>query len=233
MNGNYYTSQSASLLKEFDKSVGHVKEAFLCRYGEELTDTMIREARQEYEALIPQLPYIGGKEPFTRFIISTGWYLAMYRVLKRHGGTVEEAGQLVYDLSKAFPRAYPGFLRRFFGHRTFSRRYLRRLRQRAAESQERRYPEDYVFVVVEGDGEEFDFGVDYTECAVCKFLSEQEASELAPYVCAVDEISSDAFGWGLRRTITLAEGHEKCDFRFKRGGETRVAVPESLKRNRT
>jgi hypothetical protein len=233
MNSDYYSSQSARLLKEFDQSVSRVREAFVCRYGEEPANTMIREARQEYEALIPELPYLGAKEPFTRFIISTGWYLALYRVLKRHGGTVEEAGQLVYDLSKELLRAYPGFLRRVFGHRTFSRRYLRRLRQRAAESQERRYPEDYVFVVVEGNGAEFDFGVDYTECAVCKFLSKQGSPELAPYVCAVDEVSSDAFGWGLRRTMTLAEGQEKCDFRFKRGGETRVAVPESLKRDRT
>jgi hypothetical protein len=29
--------------------------------------------------------------------------------------------------------------------------------------------------------------------------------------------------------MTLAEGAEKCDFRFKRGGPTRVAVPPGLR----
>jgi hypothetical protein len=29
-------------------------------------------------------------------------------------------------------------------------------------------------------------------------------------------IASDYFGWGLVRTTTLAEGGERCDFRFKR-----------------
>jgi hypothetical protein len=53
---------------------------------------------------------------------------------------------------------------------TFSRRYKRRLQKRAAESQERRYAEDYVFAFVDGDGETFDYGVDYIECATCKFL---------------------------------------------------------------
>lgn len=155
----------------------------------------------------------------------------MYRVLKSHGGTVEEAGKLVYELSKAFLGVYPRFLRRLFGRMTFSRRYLRRLRKRAAESQKRQYPGDYVTVLVEGAGEEFDFGVDYMECATCKFLSEQGAPELAPYLCAVHEMYSEALGWGLMRTMTLAEGHEKCDFRFKRGGVTRVAIPQSLRRN--
>jgi hypothetical protein len=27
--------------------------------------------------------------------------------------------------------------------------------------------------------------------------------------------------WRFERTVTLAEGHERCNFRFKRGGETR------------
>jgi hypothetical protein len=35
-------------------------------------------------------------------------------------------------------------------------------------------------------------------------------------------------GWGLRRTMTLAEGGERCDFRFKKGGETCVPIPPSL-----
>lgn len=47
----------------------------------------------------------------------------------------------------------------------------------------------------------------------------------------MDEIYSEALGWGLMRTMTLADGHEKCDFRFKRGGVRRVAIPQSLRRN--
>lgn len=37
-----------------------------------------------------------------------------------------------------------------------------------------------------------------------------------------------ALGWGLARTMTLAEGAEQCDFRFKKDGDTRVAMPEPL-----
>ena len=53
--------------------------------------------------------------------------------------------------------------------------------------------------------------------------------ELAPYVCAVDKVASEMLGWGLSRTMTLAEGCERCDFRFKKGGMTYVAMHQSLK----
>lgn len=81
---------------------------------------------------------------------------------------------------------------------------------------------DFVYEYVEGDGERFDFGVDYLECAVWSFLKAQGTPELAPYVCALDQLYSDAFKWGLSRTSTLAEGGTRCDFRFRRGGETKI-----------
>lgn len=87
---------------------------------------------------------------------------------------------------------------------------------------------DYVFNFVEGDGQTFDYGVYYLECASCKFLAKQGAPELAPYLCLVDILYSKALGWGLTRTMTLAEGAERFDFRFKKGGKTKVAVPASM-----
>ena len=96
-------------------------------------------------------------------------------------------------------------------------------------SLEREYPGGYVLAYVEGDGQDFDYGIDYIECASCTFLSAQGAPELAPYVCAVDKVASEMLGWGLRRTMTLAQGDERCDFRFKKGAETSVMMPESLR----
>lgn len=228
MASNYYVSRGKKLLREFDKALDQIRGLFLSRYGDESTEVMFREARREYEALIPQLPYIGGRQPFTQFLVATAWYLAMYRVLQHCGETVEEVGILIYQASEAYLQAYPTFLRRILGRGTFSRRYRRRVQKRAAESQVRRYPGDYVYTFVEGDGETFDFGVDYTECAVVKFLAAQGSPELAPHICPVDILYSEALGWGLRRTTTLAEGSARCDFRFKKGGETRVTMPESL-----
>ena len=50
---------------------------------------------------------------------------------------------------------------------------------------------------IEGDGREFDYGIDYTECGGCKFLTNKNAPELAPFMCALDKTVSEALGWGL------------------------------------
>jgi hypothetical protein len=229
VDNDYYVSRKRKLLKEFDRALDRMRGLFVSRYGED-SEAMLEEARQEYEALIPQLPYVGGRQPFTRFLISTAWYLSIYRALNHRGETIEEVGQLVYQATEAYLQASPRFLRRFLGFMSFSPRYLRRVKKGAQKSHERQYPGDYVFDYVEGDGRAFDYGVDYVECGPVKFLTKQGAPELAPYICPTDILSSELLGWGLKRTTTLAEGAERCDFRFKQGGETQVAVPESLEK---
>jgi hypothetical protein len=217
-----YTPEKERLLKDFDKTVKHVKGVFQSHYDEDFTNTVIPEIRREYEDLIPQIPYIGNKKPFTQWLLATAQFLAMYRVLKRHGKSLEETGRIGYETSEQMLNAYPKLLLRFLGRATFSKKRLKNAQIHAEESQKRKYPGDYVFKFVEGDSESFDFGIDYSECASHKFLAAQDALELAPYICATDILQSEKFGWGLTRTMSLAEGGEKCDFRFKKGGKTNI-----------
>jgi len=217
-----YAPQKSRFLKDFDRMAARVRRVLISRYGEEQAKALVSESRQEYEALIPQIPFIGEKSPMLIFLLPTSRYLAVYRALQRRGGTVEDAGHLIYEMMEAEAEAIPGPVRRLMGYLWFSPLFLRRVRKRAAESQKRQYPGGYVLTYMEGDGRDFDWGIDYLECSSCKLLEAPDAMELAPYICAVDRVSSELLGWGLTRTMTLAEGFEKCDFRFKKGGETRV-----------
>ena len=223
----YYVSRQNRLLKDLDSYVKTTRPVLVRYFGADV-DAMIAETRGQYAELIPQLPYIGGRQPLTQFVIFTGLWLAVYRTARAHGKSREETGAMIYEICREFLRASPRFLFSLMGSMNFSFLYLYRLRKAAAKSRLREFPADYVYNFIEGDGQTFDYGVDYVECASCKFLAAQGASELAPYLCPVDILYSEALGWGLRRTMTLAEGAEKCDFRFKRGGTTRVAVPPGL-----
>jgi hypothetical protein len=225
---NYYISHKVRFLGEFDMVAKSAHPVLVRYFGGENVSALLAETRREFENLIPQLPYIGAKQPFTEFIIFTGMLLAIHRVNKAHGKTVEETGELVYEIGREFLKSSPHFFLRLFGKMNFSRFYLGHLRKHAIESHQRKYPEDYVYNFIEGDGKTFDYGVDYLECASCKFLAKQGALELAPYLCPVDILYSEALGWGLTRTMTLAEGAAKCDFRFRKGGPTKVAVPASM-----
>jgi hypothetical protein len=228
MADNYYIARQSTLLRRFDKATARIFHVLVSRYGREQAGKLTHEARREYEAIIPHLPSIGPRNPFMVFFIPTGWHAGLYRVLQRRGRTVEEAGQVIYDMTEAYVKSIPAFVRRIIGSLWFSYLFLKRLKRRAVQSQKRKYPGDFVFQYIEGDGQTFDYGIDFIECANCKFLREQGMDELAPYVCAGDKHASELLGWGLMRTMTLADGHEKCDFRFKKGGKTRVKISPSL-----
>lgn len=226
---DYYTSRKPHLLKDFDNMIKRVRKVLASYFGDDLADIIIEEARQEFEALIPELPYIGGKKnPLEENPVGSAYCLALYRVLKNHGKTVEEAGKIVYETGEEYLRSSSIFSKlklRVLSRLMFTKlgKYL--IKRWAAESQKRRYPGDWVYTYVEGDGKEFDFGIDYTECGICKFFHAQGADEFMPFMCLLDFPHSKASSSGLVRTMTLAEGAEKCDFRFKRSREVKQGWP--------
>jgi hypothetical protein len=91
---NYYVSRKDSLLRDFDRATKILEQVLIARYGAELAATIRKETRQEFEVLIPQLPYIGGKKNrHTRSVIGTSYGLALYRVLKAMASLWRKSGQ--------------------------------------------------------------------------------------------------------------------------------------------
>lgn len=85
----------------------------------------------------------------------------------------------------------------------------------AKSTHERRYENDWVVELLPGNGD-YDLGYDYLECGVCKLCRDEGCPELAQYLCRLDYMFAEIMGLRLERTSTLAEGGEKCDFRFSR-----------------
>jgi hypothetical protein len=198
------------------------EKVLVTRFGKDRTSGLMKEIRQEYEALTPEVPYIGGEENmFTEWLTYGVYYLAVYRILKAEGQSVEEVGKIIFDTFQTMAD-YPKWLLRLVGSLKYNKQYVSQLKEAVAKTQERRYPGDWVAMFIEGDGEKFDYGIDITECGICKFYREQGANELTPYLCLSDCVVSEAFDRGLVRYKTLAEGAEVCDFRYKKGRKTFV-----------
>jgi hypothetical protein len=166
----------------------------------------------------------------TRNLVTTAAALALYQPLKGQGVTVEQAGEIIYRAFECQLDAYPRPLLRLIGWLGFTAPFLQGMRRQARESQKRIYPGDWVYTFVEGDGVGFDYGLDYTECAICKLFQAHDAGELVPYLCVADFAHSRAFDTGLVRTMTLAEGGDRCDFRYKRGREVEQGWPPGFLR---
>lgn len=220
----YYTRKKLELLDKFEAVVKLWSPLLLKQYGEIQAYKTILEARQEFENLIPQIPYIGGDENnFTKNLVDSVRYLALYNAMKKFDRTVEEVGKIIYDgylkkISRPQPPIPPD-------QWLTPEQLLERSRKGAARSQERRYPGDYVYTFVAGDGKKFDNGSDFTECASLKFYHAQGADELLPYYCYLDFVAGKVRGFGFTRTKTMSEGDKICNHRFKTGGKTKAGWP--------
>lgn len=228
MSHENYLHRRNQFINSFDRLLARVKPWVISWLGKEQAERFMRESRQEYEALIPRIPFIGNSLATLSFYKPVTRYLAIYRALQKQGRTAEEAGRLIYCMGTEEALAISPLGRRVMEVLWFSRLLRKLIERRAIKSQRRIYPADFVMNYVEGDGQEFDYGVDYLECANCKFLQAESAFEIAPYVCATDKPISELMGWGLYRRTTIADGSPICQFRFKKGGETRVPIPQSL-----
>ncbi|MHC4791144.1 MAG: L-2-amino-thiazoline-4-carboxylic acid hydrolase [Planctomycetota bacterium] len=221
---NYYLAKKSKLLKDFDKTADIVNDYLVNRYGEELAGRLYREARQEYETIIPEIPHIEGARarPLNLFLRIVAQELAVYRVMKKHGKTPGEAWEICHEAIKLRMEKFSKIKRWLLKYLMFSGFLKRRVKRRAEKGEQLKFGDFEVRYII-GDGKEFDWGVDYVACGNYNFLKAQGAEEFAPYICLSDIPLGDALGWGLIRTQTIADGCEMCNFRFKKASATRIS----------
>lgn len=215
----FYVAQSAALRRGHARLMTLGAGPLRARYTAEEVAAVTAAAEVEFDALIPAIPYVGGRaNSFTDLLIQATSLLALYRVLKLRGRPVAEIGAIVHAMAEAWVNQHPGWVRRLMGHLYMSQLWRARLRRKALASQARQYPGDFVYAVVPGDDQGAAWGVDYLECGLVKYLQAQGADEFAPYMCVLDFLLFPAMGIALERQGTLAQGCARCDFRFHSGG---------------
>lgn len=206
------------LLAAFDGIVEGAQQVWQAEVGDARAEWMADRARARYAELVPNLPDVGGDANLDApFIPIAAWYVALYQPMRAAGMRAEDVGLLVYQLYQMELGRRPAADRQAEGDAWFGAANRQKLEHWAAWTQRRDYPGNWVATFVAGDGRHFDFGYDYSECGVVKYLRAQGVAELAPFVCLNDFSKSAALGTGLERHKTLAQGDDHCDFRFRRG----------------
>jgi hypothetical protein len=223
MQTGYYTNQKDKLLRDFDRSAKLVMGLVAKRYDEECAARLYRNARQEYEVIIPHIPYIAGTRarPLNAFLRITAQEVAVYKAMKKDGKTPGEAWEVCHEAIRLRMEKFPGWKVWLLRRLMYSPLAKRRIRQRAERKEQLRFGDFEVRYVI-GNGEDFDWGVDYVGCGNFELVKKLGAEEFAPYVCMSDIPLGDRLGWGLIRTQTLADGCDHCDFRFKEGAQTHI-----------
>lgn len=230
------TRESESLLGDFDETARLVRRFLADRYGEQGADALCRAAREKYEEIIPQTPRIEGvrARAMNSFLRITAQEIAVYKAVEERGGTAPEAWEICHEAIRLRMGGFPKW-KRWLLRRLMHSGIVRRIARRREEKNEQPRFGDFEVRYLSGDGSDFDFGVDYVRCGNLELAKRLGAEEFAPYVCMSDIALSNALGWGLIRTQTLADGCSHCDFRFKKNGETRISsktpeVQETIER---
>ena len=198
-------------------------EAMLCERAH-LTniDGVRQEVMDEFEIVLTQLPYVGGAAGrMSDFFVRFMGFMAIGRVLRRHGVSPSMIGEIEQETHKAQLLTTPEAERLASGRQFMSSENQTLLREQATKSatksHQKEFPEDFVYDFVEpGPGDNFEFGINYKACGFCKFAARHGDKEILPNICGLDFDAYATQGIQPERTQTLAGGANHCDFRFSR-----------------
>ena len=154
--------------------------------------------------------------------------LAVFRILEKESFSFREIGEFHYNyviaahklkkeaLEKAGkdPSQYP-----------FDSVYMDYQKKLSEESQMKLYPDDFVIDFVKGEGENFEWGWDITECGVQKTYKKMGDEKYLPFICLGDHYEAEGLRFGFSRDQTLGFGAPLCTHRFVKNYKTPRAWP--------
>lgn len=185
-------------------------------------DGIRREVMDEFRSVLSRMPYVGGAaNRMSDFFMRLMGFMAISRVLRRHGVPLPVIGEIERETYKAQLLTAPEAERLAAGDQFLSPENRALMREQArkstTESHRKEFPGDFVYDFVEpGPGDSFEFGIDYRACGFCKYAARHTDEDILPNICGLDFDAYAARGIRLERTQTLAGGASHCNFRFSR-----------------
>ncbi|WP_025036590.1 L-2-amino-thiazoline-4-carboxylic acid hydrolase [Bradyrhizobium sp. DOA9] len=181
-----------------------------------------QEVMDEFTVVLAQMPYVGGAASrMSDFFMRLTGFIAISRVLRRHGVPVPVIGEIERETYQAQLMTSPEAERLAAGRQFMSPENQVLMREQAArsvtEAHQAEFPDDFVYDFVEpGPQDTFEFGIDYKACGFCKLAARHGDKEILPNICGLDFDAYATRGIRLERTQTLAGGASHCNFRFSR-----------------
>ena len=204
------------------------------RIGHDRALEVLAASAAELQGLAPRVPAVRPGDWLSDNLYGAAVVLAVGRALRADGFDDQVIVAITREAAERRLDAYPPLVLRIMGRMRSRGPYQRLLARRAARSQHPAYPGEWVYDRVTGDGRSFGWGIDYRRCPILDFYRDEGVEELMAAVCPLDFAISERMGDGLVRTMTLASGGDRCDFRYAtadggagvdRAGQTRVETP--------
>ncbi len=164
---------------------------------------------QEYHRILSRAKDIGKGNPLITAYGMGAWFIAMNRI---GGLSPDQNSDIMATILTDSPLLA---LVLGSGDHYLSPKRIKKQIQWAEQTHKRRYENDWVADCFVLPGK-YELCYDYLECGICKLCRDEGCPHLAKYLCRLDFLFAETMGLHLDRTTTLAEGGERCDFRFCR-----------------
>ena len=196
---------------KFNITFGLFEKVLCSMIKKEVSDkNVIKEIKKEYRAVIDRAGDIGSDNTLLASYALAAFFIAMNR---KDNKTPEENIEILsshIQTNKLVKTFLGGDADTYFSEKKMAGR-----REWSKKTHERKYEDDWVVDVIEKD-DKYDMGLDYTRCGVCEMCKKEGCFEWAQYLCRLDFMLVEMIGIKLDRKGTLAQGADKCDFRFKK-----------------
>lgn len=157
--------------------------------------------------------------PMDKRMEIAGYFLATIKVLDKQGEKLDRIREILLTIAREYvspKNAFQRFLKKLparIVNTSLARILLRKLDKKLSK---RAHPDGFVTRIITDKKETlgFGYGIDIIECGICKLFEKHNYNKYTPILCEVDYITSGLAGLKLIRSGTIANGAEKCDFRF-------------------
>jgi hypothetical protein len=216
----YYEARKPVIVRDFLESLELAAPSFAQHLPEIERETLTRVLLEEMDRVLETLPYVGGDEGrMTPFFERNAGVIALGRVLRSRGIPRERIWTLMRKTYLAQLASLPEADRFALGREWLSPENQALLRVEAQKSVEQPYAGDFMYEYVgpgvTEEGDEYEFGLNYSQCGFCQLMKKGGDEDLLPAICAMDREVYAVRGVELFRTTTLAAGDSQCNFRFR------------------
>ena len=216
---NYWVDRKPWCKKFFALAEKKGIKAVYTLYGRNEGRDIMKKVRKEYENLLPDVPYVGTLDIMQKQMLLTVIFVLFYRVLKDRMA-LNDIWTLCNNFNREFIMSLPPLVRWLIKQSTFSRKFKDSFRENAQNQKLENLADQWDYV--EGNGADFDYGINITKCAKAHFLRMLGYEEFLPYICLVDKNFAECCHYGFKRTQTIARGAPFCDFRMKKNGPVAI-----------
>lgn len=191
-------------------------EIYYPKYGKELLD----DVDAQYQVLKEDVRFAStSSNPMDKRLDLSAYFLALIMVLDKAGESFEKIRELALFTITEYLRPknkWQAFMKRLPVKliRTSLGRFL--IQVFAKKVGQRGNPDGFVANIITNKEETLGlgYGVDIIECGICKLFKKHNYSKYVSILCEVDKYTTNLAGLSMIRIDTIANGANKCDFRY-------------------